>query len=104
ISFQREESLLAPQPAAVARKRAVRADDAMAGHDDRDRIGPVGRADGTHGPGLADLARDGPVRLCLAPGNGFQRLPDAALKVGPRRRKRKLKAFAPPGKILLELR
>ena len=43
-----EQPLLALQPAAVAGERAVGADHAVAGHDDRDGRAPDGGADRAH--------------------------------------------------------
>src|SRR6516162_9193086 len=44
-AFQPEQQLLALETAAVAGQAAVAADHPVAGHDDRDRVGPVGQAD-----------------------------------------------------------
>jgi hypothetical protein len=41
-----EEPAFARQPAAIARKTTIGADDAVTGHDDRDRIGAIGETDG----------------------------------------------------------
>src|SRR5215475_10284397 len=44
-----EQPLFAVQAPAVAGERAVRADHPVAGHDDRDRVAPVGQPDGAGG-------------------------------------------------------
>jgi hypothetical protein len=44
-----QQSGLARQPAAVADQRAVRADDAVAGHDDGERVAAIGQPGGTAG-------------------------------------------------------
>src|SRR5688500_4824725 len=68
------------QPAAVAGQAAVRADDAVAGHDDADRVLAVGESGGADRSRFADSPRqlgvtDGFAALDLA-----QRLPDALLE------------------------
>ena len=56
-TFEIEQELLGRQAAAVSGQRAVGADHAMAGHDDRQRIGPVGQADRATGVRIADATR-----------------------------------------------
>ena len=41
-----EQCTFGRQTAAESRERAIRADHAMTGHDDRDRVGAVGQTDG----------------------------------------------------------
>ena len=53
-NFEVEQVLLRRQAAAVADEGAVGADDAVAGHDDADRVAAVGQAHGAGGVGLAD--------------------------------------------------
>src|SRR3954452_3949294 len=52
-----EQCALGVKPAGVARERAVRADHAVAGHDDRERVAAVGASDGAGD--AAGLAREG---------------------------------------------
>ena len=56
-AFVLEQPLLARQAAAIAGEAAVRADHAMAGHDDADRVLAVGESGGADGLGLADAPR-----------------------------------------------
>src|SRR5512145_1148216 len=49
-----EEEALALQAAAVAGEAAGRPDDPVAGHDDADRVAPVGQADSTRGTWAAE--------------------------------------------------
>ena len=49
VSLELQQPALPPQPSAVAVERPVRGDDAMAGHDDRHRVAPVGVTGGPHG-------------------------------------------------------
>ena len=68
---------LARQARRVAGEAAVAPDHAVAGHDDGDRVGAVGRAHGTHRRGPADALRDGRlVRLSTLslPGDSAQPL------------------------------
>ena len=56
-----QQPLLAPQTAAVAGELGTpaAADDAVAGHDDGDRVAAVGRAHRAHGLGIVDSVGDG---------------------------------------------
>ena len=65
-AFMREQPTLAMQAAAITGEALVRADDAMAGQDDRDRIGAVGGADGAHGFRQADFRGERAVTRRLA--------------------------------------
>src|SRR5690242_19875320 len=56
-AFMRQEPTLAFDAAAIAGERAVGADHAMAGHDDADGVGAVGKADGPDRLGPADAPR-----------------------------------------------
>ena len=47
---------LALEPAAISDQRTIGADQAMAGHDNADRIGAIGVADRAHRPGHAELS------------------------------------------------
>src|SRR5262249_32620354 len=70
-----QQPALAVEAAAIAGERAVLADHAVAGHDDRDRIAAVDHADRAHRVGTAD----GLCELAVAPGgagrNPAQRRP-----------------------------
>src|SRR5262245_57888955 len=61
-AFVAEQPPLAVESAAVARQRPVGADDAMAGHDDGDRIRAVRRPDGPHRRGLSNPLRQLGIR------------------------------------------
>ena len=73
-------SRLRSSPPPYPVKRAVGPDHAVAGHDHRDRVAAVGKADGASGAGGADLAGDLAVADGLAVGDLAQRLPDAQLE------------------------
>ena len=51
-----QQPLLTPEAAAVAGelRATAAADDAVAGHDDGDRVAAVGGADGAHGLGVVN--------------------------------------------------
>ena len=70
-----EQPLLAPQLAAVADERAVNADDAVAGHQDRDLVRAIGTGDGAHSGGTPDALRDLTVAARLAAGDLAQGRP-----------------------------
>ena len=57
-AFVVDQPRLAVEAAAVAGQRSGRSDHAVAGDDDRDRIGAVGGADGARGAGRAERLRD----------------------------------------------
>src|SRR4029079_5859174 len=78
--FQLQQALLAPQAAAVADRRAVLADDAVAGDPDRDAVHAVGAADGAYRLGGVDGVRDVGVGAHLAVRDRQQRLPDPLLE------------------------
>src|SRR4029450_5611909 len=65
---------------AIAGERAVLADHAMAGHDDRDRVAAVDHADRAHRIGAADCAGQLAVALRSARGNVAQGFPHLPLK------------------------
>ena len=81
--LQLEQKPLAVEPTAIADESPVAADHAMTGHDDADRISPVGCTDSAHGRGF-------PNRLCqleiasgLAIGDRPERGPHSMLKAVP---------------------
>src|SRR3954447_19517216 len=96
-----EQCALGVEPAGVARQRAVGADHAVAGDDDRDLVAAVGPADGAGD--AAELARDVAVGARLAVGDPAQRVPDLELErravLGERQRE--VRALA--GEVLVEL-
>lgn len=61
---------------------SIRADDAMAGHDDGERVSTIRGTDGTDGGRLADLAGDPCVALGLAEGDQCEGVPDLLLEPG----------------------
>ena len=77
-----EEPGLPIEAAAVPDQRSRRADHSMARHDDRDRVGAVGGADGTRGAGRPEGACDSSITRRLAWWNGPQRYPHPFLECG----------------------
>src|SRR6185436_14242985 len=75
-----QEPSLTVEAAAVAGQRAVRADDAVTGDDDRDRVGAVGGPHGTDRRRLADAPRQFAIRNGGAGRDAAQRLPDRLLE------------------------
>ena len=78
--FVIEEPAFAFDAAAVAGQRAIGADHAMAGYDDGDGIGTIGRADCPDSGRMTDPLCEPAVRRCRTAGDLAQRLPDFALK------------------------
>ena len=68
---------------AIARQRAIRSDDTMTGHDNRNRIGPIGQPNRADSGGTADALGEFPIRSGRATGNPAQRLPDLLLEGRP---------------------
>src|SRR5256885_6485112 len=66
-AFERQQRALDQQPAAEAGERAVGADDAVAGNDDRQRVRAVREAHGARSTGVAEAPRQ------LAIGDGLDR-------------------------------
>ena len=91
------------EAAAVAGQRAVGADHAVAGDDDRDRVAVVGAADRARRGGLADRARDVAVAGGLAERDPEQRRPDRLLERGPPGRQPQIEARALAREVLLQL-
>ena len=98
-----QQPFLAPQPAAIADHLAVAADDAVAGHDDRDRVASRRRADGAQPARVLDRARQLGVRDGLTVGDRGDRLPDALLEGGPLEGQGQVKGLSPPPKVGAEL-
>src|SRR5690349_6631820 len=79
--FQGKERPLFVQAAGVAGELAARADDAVARHDDADRIAPGRRPSRARTLGKAGAARPLPVADRLAVGHARDRLPHALLEI-----------------------
>src|SRR3954452_25018223 len=75
-----EQRALHRQAAAEADELAVGADHPVAGHDDGDRVAPVGQPDGARGPGRPDAPGDLAVGRGLAVGDLAQGGPYALLE------------------------
>src|SRR4029453_5737637 len=76
----RQEPPLTLETTPISGERSVRADDAMTGNDDRDRVRAVREPDGTHGFGIAQAPRELTVTEGLAGRNCAERRPHAALE------------------------
>ncbi len=100
--LEREQRLLAIEPAAVTGQRPVRSDHAMAGNEDRDRIAAVRRADGTHRGRPAHASRDLRIADRLAIGNSAERVPDARLEWRADRRERQVERNALAREVRIE--
>src|SRR6185436_8175627 len=87
-----QQPLLPRDSTAVARERAVRADDAVAGDDQRDGVRPIRGADRAHRVRPADLLRDVRVRAGLSELDAEQRVPHRALELGTARLERQVEA------------
>jgi len=98
-----EQPLLAPQAATVASQGAVRADDAMAGHDDAQTIVAVGAADRAYCGRVSDRSRDLGVRASRSRRNRLESAPYFALKSRAEDLDRRLEAQIASGEIRLEL-
>src|SRR5581483_11355867 len=77
--LEREQRALAREAAGVAGEAAVRSDDAVAGHQDRDRVASGRRARGARAAGGAGAAREGVVGDRLAERDRRDRLPHRLL-------------------------
>jgi hypothetical protein len=84
----REQPALALDTASIAGEAAVRADDAMARHDDADRIVSVREPDGARRIRRTDAPRQFAVRRRAAELDFAQRAPDGALEVRTAKRQR----------------
>src|SRR3984957_18775252 len=76
----REQPTLAMEPAAITCQRSVRADQAMAWHDNGNRIGAVRQSDRAHSVRPADRRRERAITHRMAGGDASQRGPHVALK------------------------
>src|SRR5712692_2887138 len=102
--FDAQQQLLAVHPARVATEPTAGAKDAMAGDDDRDRVGAERVACGTRAVGAAGGRRDLPVRRDPAEGDLRRGPKDAAPEAG---RERPVDPGAEPtataGEVLVEV-
>src|SRR5918994_2772204 len=103
LRLELEQDALALEPAAVAGEGAVRADHAVARHDDRDRVAAVGEADGADLARVAERERERAVGGRLAIRDAEQQVPDAALEGGPGGAQLELELRALAGEVLGEL-
>src|SRR6185437_2824644 len=101
--LQTEQPLLDRQAAAKSGQRAIRADDPMAGNDDRQWIGAIGETDGPAGPGLADAPRELPVGDRLAIWDALQLAPHVQLESRALRGERQIEQASGAVKIFLQL-
>src|SRR5262249_61061382 len=97
------ERVLAVEPPAVARQRAVLPDDAVAGDDDRDRRMPDARADGADDVGSAGAARELRVADRGAVRDLEQLGPDGELEIGAHEIELDVERPSLAGEVLLEL-
>jgi hypothetical protein len=79
--LMREKPALSLETAAIAGKGTIATDDAMARHNNSDRVCAICKADGAGGVRLADRPGKRAIAGRRAGGNGAQCLPDLKLKV-----------------------
>src|SRR2546422_6403465 len=98
-----EEPAFARRPAAEPRELAARADHAVAGDDDGDRVPAVGRTDCAGGADVAQATRQLAVAYRRAVRDGAQGAPHAPLKRRAGRVQRKVERRTVPGEVLRQL-
>lgn len=103
-SFQRQQAALCLQPAGIARERAVRADDTVAGDEDRQRVAVVCHADGARCLRAADGGGNRTVAARLTVGDRAQRRPHAQLERRAARIKRQVKRAPCAREVFVQLR
>jgi hypothetical protein len=81
----RQKPTFSLDAASVTGESAIGADDAVAWHDDSDRVRAVGEPHCSDSPWLADSPRELPVGTRLAAGDFAKRLPYRSLEPGARR-------------------
>ena len=81
-AFVHQQPTLPLQSAAIAGERRIGADDAVTGHDDRDRVGAIGQAHRAHRLGLPDAGRQRAIADRAAARDAAQFVPYRALEVG----------------------
>ena len=82
---------------------AVAPNDAMAGHDQRNRIPAIGRPHRAHRQGIADRIRDILISRRPPIGHGQQLPPHLPLKVGSIQPQRQIKLAALAAHVLVDL-
>jgi hypothetical protein len=80
-TFPRQQRPFPIQPAGKAAEPVVRGQHAMAGHENRNGIGPARAADGANGPGVSNRAGDFGITAGLTARNFPERAPNALLKI-----------------------
>src|SRR5215207_7645601 len=102
--LQVEQRLLALEPARIAGQRSVRPDDAVARHDDRDRVGAVRGADRARDHGLvAQAPGDVAIARGLAVRDALQLGPDLLLELRALARERQVELRTFAGEVLPQL-
>ena len=104
LLFQIEQETLRRQPAAVTGQTAVRTDDAMARHDDRERVLRIRGADRARCGRIADAARNLAIRRSRAIWNAAQLEPDLLLELRTLWRQRQIERGQLAGEIRFQLR
>src|SRR5690606_26431647 len=79
-AFKLEQPFLRGQTAAKARKRAIRADHTVTGHDDGERVLAIGKTNGARSLWIADGTRNIGIAARLAIGNAGKLAPDTKLE------------------------
>jgi len=98
-----EQVLLAFQAAAVAGEVTRGSDDAVAGHDDADRVASIGQADRPGGAGASDPLGELAVGPCFAVRDLPQSGPHGALKRGTDEIHRQVELGALAAEVLIQL-
>src|SRR5689334_17671574 len=104
-ALQAQQELLARDAAAVLAERAVRADDAVAGDDDRDGGRAARRAGRAHRARVSGVLGEVAVGADLAVADAAQALQAAALELAPDEAEvdRQVEVLAPALEVLVEL-
>src|SRR6266568_805920 len=101
--LEREQRAFSIEPARITRKTAVRADDAVAGNDNADRIAPGRGARGARAARKPGAARELGVGDGVAESDRRDRLPHGLLKRRAVGRERRLEALALAAEVFGEL-
>src|SRR5947209_635135 len=101
--LESEEESFAIDAAAVSRHGTIRADHAMTGYDDRNRVAAVRETYRAHRVRIADASREFSVADRLPETNFAKPLPHAALKVASDEIEWQIERRTLAGKILVEL-